>query len=62
MPQPALIVTDLKRGAGAHGSVGLWVGNGTDGRFRNPKITPRSRITKICASPEYYTRPRRSIA
>jgi len=33
--QPALIVTDLKRGADAHGSIGLFVGNGTDGHFRN---------------------------
>ena len=33
--QPALIVHDLKRGAEAHGSVGLWVDNGTDGHFRN---------------------------
>jgi hypothetical protein len=34
-PQPTLIVNDLKRGADAHGSVGLYVDNGTDGHFRN---------------------------
>jgi hypothetical protein len=33
--QPALVVRDLKRGADAHGTVGLWVGDGTDGHFRN---------------------------
>jgi hypothetical protein len=39
--QPALIVTDLKRGAQAHGTVGLYVDNGTDGHFCNLRITPR---------------------
>ncbi len=39
--QPALIVHDLKRGADAHGSVGLWVDNGTDGHFRNLTIDAR---------------------
>jgi hypothetical protein len=39
--QPALIVTDLKRGAEARGTVGLFVDNGTDGHFRNLRITPR---------------------
>jgi hypothetical protein len=38
--QPALIVSDLKRGAEAHGAIGLFVGNGTDGHFRN--LTVRS--------------------
>jgi hypothetical protein len=37
-PQPVLIVNDLKRGADAHGSVGLYVDNGTDGHFRNLRI------------------------
>jgi hypothetical protein len=37
-PQPALIVNDLKRGADAHGSVGLYVDNGTDGHFRKLRI------------------------
>ena len=39
--QPTLIVRDLKRGADAHGTVGLFVDNGTDGHFRNLSITPR---------------------
>jgi hypothetical protein len=39
--QPALIVHDLKRGAEAHGSVGLWVDNGTDGHFRNLTVHAR---------------------
>jgi len=39
--QPALIVTDLKRGAQARGTVGLYVDNGTDGHFCNLRITPR---------------------
>jgi hypothetical protein len=36
--QPCLIVSDLKRGPTAHGSVGLYVDNGTDGHFRNLRI------------------------
>ncbi len=40
--QPALIVNDLKRGANAHGSVGLWVGVGTDGHFRNLRVRKAS--------------------
>ena len=39
--QPALIVNDLKRGADAHGTVGLFVGNGTDGHFRNLTVRPQ---------------------
>jgi len=39
--QPVLIVSDLKRGAAGHGSVGLFVGNGTDGHFRNLSVRPR---------------------
>src|SRR5262249_22204292 len=39
--QPVLIVRDLKRGAQAHGTVGLWVDNGTDGHFRNLSVRPR---------------------
>ncbi len=38
--QPALIVHDLKRGSDAHGSVGLFVDNGTDGHFRSLQIRP----------------------
>ena len=37
--QPTLIVNDMKLGASAHGSVGLWVGIGTEGFFRNLRIT-----------------------
>ncbi len=36
--QPTLIVNDLKHGAGTKGSVGLWVGPGTDGHFANVHI------------------------
>ena len=36
--QPVLIVKDLKRGADAHGSVGLYVDNGTDGHFRKLRV------------------------
>jgi hypothetical protein len=39
--QPTLVVRDLKRGADAHGTVGLFVGNGTDGHFRNLSIRPQ---------------------
>ena len=39
--QPVLIVRDLKRGANAHGTVGLFVDNGTNGHFRNLSIRPR---------------------
>jgi hypothetical protein len=39
--QPVLIVTDLKRGPDARGTVGLYVDNGTDGHFSNLRITPR---------------------
>ena len=39
--QPALIVNDLKRGANAHGTVGLFVGIGADGHFRNLSVRPR---------------------
>ena len=40
-PQPVLVVRDLKRGPDAHGTVGLWVDNGTDGHFRNLSIHAR---------------------
>jgi hypothetical protein len=39
--QPTLIVNDLKGGADAKGTVGLYVDNGTDGHFCNLRITPR---------------------
>ena len=38
--QPALIVQDLKHGPDAHGSIGLFVDNGTDGHFRNLSVRP----------------------
>lgn len=37
--QPTLIVNDLKLGAESHGSIGLWVGPGTEAHFSNLKIT-----------------------
>jgi len=36
--QPTLIVRDLKHGPDAHGTVGLWAGNGADCHFRNLSI------------------------
>ncbi|PCI24563.1 MAG: hypothetical protein COB67_11520 [SAR324 cluster bacterium] len=36
---PVLVVNDLKLGAKRGGKVGLWVGRGTNGFFRNLKIT-----------------------
>ena len=36
--QPTLIVNDLKRGA-TSGQIGLWVGPGTEGYFRNLNVT-----------------------
>ena len=39
--RPVLLVHDLKHGLQAHGTVGLWVGIGTDGHFRNLSIRPR---------------------
>ncbi|MDH6250355.1 hypothetical protein M2347_000082 [Chryseobacterium sp. H1D6B] len=38
--QPSLIVNDLKQGADSSGAVGLFVDVGTEGYFRNLKITP----------------------
>lgn len=37
--QPSLIVNDLKLGAGARGGVALWVGQGTEGYFRDVTVT-----------------------
>ena len=39
--QPSLIVTDLKHGAGLSGGVGLWVEIGTQGFFKDLKITKK---------------------
>jgi hypothetical protein len=38
-PQPVLIINDLKMGSDAHGSIGLWIGPGTDARFANLVVT-----------------------
>lgn len=39
--QPALIVNDLKLGAGNAGSIGLWIGPGTVAHFANVKVSSR---------------------
>ena len=39
MAKPALVVNDMFAGAEARGGVGLYVDNGTDGLFRNLKVT-----------------------
>jgi hypothetical protein len=38
--QPVLIVNDLKHGSDGSGSVGLWVEVGTEGFFKDLRITP----------------------
>lgn len=38
METPALVVPSMFQGADAHGGVGLYVDNGTDGLFRNLKV------------------------
>jgi hypothetical protein len=37
--EPSLIVTDLKHGDTNLGSIGLWVEEGTEGYFKDLKIT-----------------------
>ncbi len=39
--QPTLLVNDLKLGSAQAGSIGLWVGSGTDAHFRNLVITAK---------------------
>jgi hypothetical protein len=39
--QPALVVRDLKHGPAARGTVGLFVGIGADGHFRNLSVRPQ---------------------
>ncbi|MBQ9007665.1 MAG: hypothetical protein IJ092_15035 [Atopobiaceae bacterium] len=39
METPALVVPEMFAGAGARGGVGLYVDNGTDGLFRNLRVT-----------------------
>jgi hypothetical protein len=36
--QPTLIVNDVKTGADGVGGVGLWIGAGTIGHFRNLRV------------------------
>ena len=40
-PNPSLVVTDLKHGAGTPGAVALWVDVATEGSFRDVTVTPR---------------------
>jgi len=37
--QPSLIVNDLKLGDNVSGAIGLWVDGGTEGYFKDLKIT-----------------------
>ena len=37
--QPSLIVNDLKHGANGSGAIGFWVETGTEGYFKDLKIT-----------------------
>ena len=37
--QPTLVVNDLKLGADNKGSIGLWIGPGTEAHFSNLQIT-----------------------
>jgi len=37
--QPTLIVNDLKRGAGAAGPIGMWIGPGTVAHFANVTVS-----------------------
>lgn len=39
--QPSLVVNDLKLGENNSGSIGLWVGNWTEGYFKDLKITAK---------------------
>ncbi|MDO1447473.1 hypothetical protein Q0590_14490 [Rhodocytophaga aerolata] len=39
--QPTLLVNDLKHGATQSGSIGLWIGSGTEAYFRNLVITKK---------------------
>jgi hypothetical protein len=39
--QPSLVINDLKHGPTQAGSIGLWVGSGTEAHFRNLVITPK---------------------
>jgi hypothetical protein len=39
--QPTLLVNDLKHGSTQAGSIGLWIGSGTEAHFRNLVITKK---------------------
>lgn len=39
--QPVMLVNDLKLGENASGGIGLWVDVGTEGFFKNLKVTQR---------------------
>ena len=39
--QPSLVVNDLKLGSGNSGSIGLWVGNWTEGYFKDLKVVKK---------------------
>jgi hypothetical protein len=39
--QPTLIISDLKHGENINGSIGLWIGPGTEAHFRNLVITKK---------------------
>jgi hypothetical protein len=39
--QPSLIVNDLKHGEGHAGAIGLWVGNWTEGYFKDLKVSKK---------------------
>ncbi len=40
-PQPSLVVSDLKLGADVSGAIGLWVDIGTEGFFKDLKVSGR---------------------
>lgn len=37
--QPSIVVLDMKHGTKGNGSIGFWVGPGTEGYFKNLKVT-----------------------
>jgi hypothetical protein len=39
VPQPTLLVNDLKLGRGTPGAIGLWIGPGTIAHFANLRIS-----------------------
>ncbi|MBD2703406.1 hypothetical protein IC229_22370 [Spirosoma sp. BT702] len=55
--QPTLIVNDLKHGPTQGGSLGLWIGPGTDAHFVNLGKTPTTRYAKraVLLQPGYHS-------